>query len=103
MGLLGKWKRLANFISHLSVWCQNNKLHVNEDKSNIIQFRTPSIPRTNFDFSCCEKMLDITHRYNLYITHRYNYLGLLFTEFLDLDVLASAVVRCKPRFRSSDL
>ena len=34
-------------LDMLSVWCRNNKLQVNETKSNIIHFRKTSVPRSN--------------------------------------------------------
>ena len=76
-------------LDTLSAWCRDNKLQVNENKSNIIHFRTPSVQRTSFKFSCCEKVLSVTNQYN--------YLGLLLTEFLDLNIMASAVAKSASR------
>ena len=80
---------LQILLDILSVWCKNNKLHVNEAKSNIIHYRTPSIPRKNFNFSCCGNMLDITDRYN--------YLGLLLREFPDLNIIVGTVAKSVSR------
>ena len=62
---------------------------VNEAKSNIVHFRTPSIPRTEFNFSCCGKGLSVVAQYT--------YLGLLLTEFLDFTAMASAVAKSGSR------
>ena len=69
--------------------CRNNRIDVNETKSNGIHFHTPSLPRTNFDFSCCGKQIRLATPYN--------YLGFLSTEFRDLGAMASAVAKSASR------
>ena len=80
---------LQTLLNTLSCWCTRNHITVNESKSNIVHFRTPSIPRTLFNFSCCGKALSVSAQYN--------YLGLLLTEFLDLAAMASVVAKSASR------
>ena len=62
---------------------------MNETKFNVVHFCTPSIPWTNFAFSCCDKEIQLDAQYN--------YLGLLLTEFLDLGAMVSAVAKSASR------
>ena len=80
---------LQLLLNVLSDWCRSNRINVNETKSNVVHFRTLSIPRTNFAFSCCDKEIQLAAQYN--------YLGLLLTEFLDLGAMASAVAKSASR------
>ena len=80
---------LQTLLNTLSCWCTRNHITVNESKSNIVHFRTPSIPRTLFNFSCCGKALSVSAQYN--------YLGLLLTEFLDFAAMATAVAKSASR------
>ena len=41
---------LQKLLDTLSNWCTRNQIQVIEDKSNVVHFRTPSIPRTGFNF-----------------------------------------------------
>ena len=69
--------------------CKNNRIDVNETKSNGIHVHTPSLYRTNFDFSCCGKLIPLAAPYN--------YLGFLSTEFRDLGAMASTVAKSASR------
>ena len=80
---------LQLLLNVLSDWCRSNRINVNETKSNVVHFCTPSIPMTNFAFSCCDKEIQLAAQYN--------YLGLLLTEFLDLGAMASAVAKSASR------
>ena len=80
---------LQLLLNVLSDWCRSNRINVNETKSNVVHFRTPSIHRTNFAFSCCDKEIQLAAQCN--------YLGLLLTEFLDLGAMASAVANSASR------
>ena len=80
---------LQILLDTLSGWCTRNRIMVNEAKSNIVHFRTPSIPRTDFNFSCCGKGLSVAAQYT--------YLRLLLTEFLDFTAMASAVAKSASR------
>ena len=39
---------LQMLLNTLLGWCRNNHIAVNEAKSNVVHFRTPSIPRMDF-------------------------------------------------------
>ena len=80
---------LQILLDTLSGWCIRNRIMVNEAKSNIVHFRTQSIPRTEFNFSCCGKGLSVVAQYT--------YLGLLLIEFLDFTAMASAVAKSASR------
>ena len=80
---------LQLMLDTLSIWCRNNKIRVNQEKSKIIHFRTPSIPKSSFDFKCGDTSLDIASQYN--------YLGLTLTEFLNYDIMAANVAKSASR------
>ena len=80
---------LQKLLDTLSNWCTRNHIRVNEDKSNVVHFRTPSIPRTGFNFSCSGNTISLVAQYN--------YLGLLLTEFLDFAAMASMVAKSASR------
>ena len=54
---------LQMLLNTFSGWCRNNRIKVNEAKSDVVHFRTPSIPRTDFNFSCCGKRISIAAQY----------------------------------------
>lgn len=56
-------------------WCQEWKLNVNPDKTKVVHFRNPSMPRSEFSFSCGS--------FSLETAKDHKYLGLMLTEFLD--------------------
>ena len=62
---------LQIILNELGDWCNKNKVTINEDKSNIVHFRTPSVERTNYS-----------------LTDKYKYLGLILTEFLCYEQMA---------------
>ena len=80
---------LQLMLDTLSIWCRNNEIRVNQEKSKIIHFRTPSIPKSSFDFKCGDTSLDIASQYN--------YLGLTLTEFLNYDIMAANVAKSASR------
>ena len=55
----------------------------NQSKSNVIHFRQPSKPKTCFNFTCGNFDIDTVTKYK--------YLGLWFSEHLDLSVMAKAL------------
>ena len=59
------------------------------DKSKIVHFRLPSVPRSSFHFSCGESTLDITQQYK--------YLGVILQEHLDYGLTAKAVAQSASR------
>ena len=81
---------LQRMLDCLDQWCQRWKLVVNADKSQVIHFRRgPSVPRTAHQFKCGTG--------NLLLVEKYRYLGLIFTEFLDLAAMSKAVAQAATR------
>ena len=66
---------IQNMLDILSDWCKNNEMVVNNQKSNVLHFRPPSVGHTNYNFRCGDAALNIVEKYN--------YLGLVLNEFLD--------------------
>ena len=64
---------------------------INDSKSNIIHFRSPSLEKSCFSFTCGDVNL------NLKTVDRYVYLGLLLTEYLDFDLTAKYVAQSASR------
>ena len=62
---------------------------INEDKSNKVHFRTPSVERTNYSFTCGNR--------TLMLTDKYKYLGLILTEFLCYEEMAKNVAKSASR------
>ena len=73
----------------MNIWCCNNDLVVNLDKSKIVHFRTQSTPRSNFQFVFDNTIMEIVSQYT--------YLGLLLTEYLDYSMMAKAVAKSASR------
>jgi hypothetical protein len=69
----------------LNTRCKHKALNVNFEKTKIVHFRNPSVPRTNEIFLLGEKQLGVVSKYQ--------YLGLLLTEFLHYNEMAKAVAR----------
>ena len=76
---------LQLLLNALSNWRRMNYISVNETKSNVVHFRSQSVPKTNFIFLCCDKQIQLASQYN--------YLGLLLTEFLDFGLMANTVAK----------
>ncbi len=85
-----KTKKPINLmLSVLNGWCNDNKMVVNSDKSKIVHFRGPSVPRTTTIFRCGDLVLDIQDSYH--------YLGVLLTEHLDLNAMAKCAAKSASR------
>jgi hypothetical protein len=82
-------KDLQKMLDVLNFWCKNNALYVNVNKSKIMHFRNPSVPRTDFNFTVNGNSMDCVNCYQ--------YLGLLLTEFLDYQLMAKAVAKSASR------
>ena len=76
-------------LNELNVWCENNKLVVNINKSKVIHFRNPSKQRTKTVFQYGQKPIETISQYL--------YLGLLLTEHLDYDIMAKQVANSASR------
>ena len=66
---------LQCMLNYLNDWCKTWQLDINEAKSNIVHFRKPTWPRTEFEFTFERKLLNIVTEYK--------YLGLYLNEFMD--------------------
>ena len=82
-------KDLQFLLDTLHHWCELNRMVINGTKSNIVHFRTPSVPRTRSIFTVGEC--------NLEVVESYKYLGLLLNEYLDFSVTAKAVTKSASR------
>ena len=80
---------LQVLLNILSAWCKLNGMVINGTKSNIVHFRTPSVPRSDSVFT--------VGGINLDVFESYKYLGLVLTEFLDYSKTAKAVAKSANR------
>ena len=80
---------LQEMLNCLHSWCSRWKLNVNGAKSAVVHFRKPSAPRTQYVFTCGDAPIPSAERYK--------YLGLIFTEFLSYDDMASMVASSASR------
>ena len=80
---------LQLMLDTLCLWCGNNKIKVNQEKSKIVHFRTPSVQKSSFNFKRGSNILEVISQYN--------YLGLTLTEFLDYDIMAANVAKSSSR------
>ena len=80
---------LQVLLNILSTWCKLNGMVINGTKSNIVHFRTPSVPRTDTVFTIGDVNLDVVESYK--------YLGLILSEFLDFSKTAKAVAKSAHR------
>lgn len=80
-------QRLLNILHH---WCQQYAMSVNIEKSKVVHFRKgPSIPRSEGPFCLGDKELEVVEKYR--------YLGLVITEYLDMNVTAKSVSQAAHR------
>ena len=82
-------KGLQNMLDVLSLWCKANEMCVNNQKSNVVHFRLPSVDRTHVNFYCGDGAISVVNKYT--------YLGILLDEFLDYNVTAKVVVQSASR------
>jgi hypothetical protein len=88
--LLGESEKdLQVLLDALGLWCRDNKLTVNPDKSKVMHFRPESVARSCVSFTCGTCALTVTSSYT--------YLGLVFTEHLDYAVTAKHVAQAAGR------
>ena len=74
---------LQTLLNALATWCDDNCMTVNPTKSNVVQFRTPSVPRSCTEFKCGDNII--------HYADCYTYLGLVLNEFLDYNITPNAV------------
>ncbi len=80
---------LQTLLHALHDWCKLNDMCINNQKSKVVHFRSPSVNRTNTIFTCGNDNLDMVDKYT--------YLGIVLNEFLDYNVTAKAVSQCASR------
>ena len=80
---------LQALLDIVTVWCKDNRLSLNAEKSKLVYFRNPSMPKTKNKFYCENK--------ELCSSDSYMYLGLLFTDFLDFNIMAKTVAQSDSR------
>ena len=78
-------QELQTLLNELDTWCTQNKLSINQRKSNVVHFRPHRINKSNYTFKCGDKVLETVPQYV--------YLGLLLSEDLDYEKMAKHV--CK--------
>jgi len=80
---------LQLMLNCLNVWCKKWRLQLNQSKTKVIHFRNPSVSRSASNFTCGD--LDAL------CTDRYRYLGLWFTENLDMSLTAQELSKSAGR------
>ncbi|MEW8547636.1 MAG: reverse transcriptase family protein, partial [Candidatus Thiodiazotropha sp.] len=76
-------EELQCLLDSLNIWCLNNQMTINSQKSKIVHFRPKSLSRTKVAFRIGDTKLDIEKSYV--------YLGLIITEHLDYCSMAKHV------------
>ena len=74
---------LQDMLTLLDIWCQKWKMKINTDKTKIVHFRNPAVPKTQLSFCCGDE--------DIHVIDKYKYLGLIFTEHLDYQYMAKSV------------
>ncbi len=82
-------EQLQALLDILSRWCDRWRLGVNASKSAVMHFRTRGTPRSTAEFNCGQGSLPVVSEYR--------YLGLLFTEHLDYDAMATCAAKSASR------
>jgi hypothetical protein len=76
---------LQAMLDTVTAWCNKWRLCINVDKTKVVHFRTPSTPKTLFNFTCSGTPLEITDCYK--------YLGLTMNEHLDQCKMVTSVAK----------
>ena len=80
-------------LNILDSWCKKWKMIVNPEKSKVIQFRTTSVPQSNFEFHCCEL--------NIHYISSYKYFGLWLNEHLNMNKTVKELTKSVSRALSA--
>ena len=84
---------LHRMLDTLNDWCHKWRLQINQDKTKVIHFRPSGKDRSNFEFKCGNK--------NLEITTSYKYLGMWFQEHLDMKFTVNELAKSASRALSA--
>ena len=82
-------RRVSTMLDCLNKWCKTWGLIINFDKSKAVHFRAVSWARTKFNSMCGNSSLEL-------VAH-YKYLGIVFTEHLDLMQMSKIVAQSTSR------
>ncbi len=81
---------LQDMLHLLHEWTQQFNMSVNIDKTNVVHFRRdPSIPCTEAVFTLVDE--------GVQVVDRYRYLGMLLTQFMDLNITVRYVTQAAQR------
>ena len=81
--------KLQSLLTRLDQWCKQWGLVISATNSKVIHFRTKSVERSKEIFMCGE----ITIKF----IHLYKYLGLIFSEHLDMLVMVKMIAQSASR------
>ena len=84
---------LQLMLDKLQELCTKWRLTINKGKTKIVHFRPVAIQCTQFNFKCCDLVLDLTDTYK--------YLGLLFHEHLDMKFAINELAKSASRALSA--
>jgi hypothetical protein len=87
--IAGREQDLQCMLDKLDELCQSWKMSVNEEKTNIIHFRTASTQQSRSTFTYGDKTIEMVTRYK--------YLGLVFNEHLNYQETAKMVSQAAHR------
>ena len=80
---------LLSMLVMLGEWCSKWGLTINGNKSKVMHFRSQSVDKTVFLFTCRDETLEIISQYK--------YIGLILTEHLDFLEMAKSVAKSANR------
>ncbi|MES9881007.1 MAG: reverse transcriptase family protein [Sedimenticola sp.] len=84
---------LQTMLNEVNNWCCKWRMTLNQNKTKVIHFRPVSIEQTNFSFTCGSLNIDVAQKYK--------YLGLWFTEDLDMKFAVSELAKSAGRALSA--
>ena len=81
--------KLQSLLTRLDQWCKQWGLVISATKSKVMHFRTKSVERSKEIFQCGETIIEFIHQYK--------YLGLIFSEHLDMLVMVKMIAQSASR------
>ena len=80
---------LQCLLDVLSNWCNKNCMRIDLSKTKVMHFRNQSMDKSDFQFKCCDSVIECTGTYK--------YLGRVLNEYLDYSVTARYVAQSATR------